>query len=123
MYKPGHVALASPQGTSLAERQGRQRPTRRKHIVSARRQRGRLVITFPDAVDEALEICSSVRKMTPEDMASRILGDVVMRGSIVEALRDFADFQTDQREANRKARASINHKRAAAKSAAKNGAC
>jgi hypothetical protein len=82
-----------------------------------------LVITFPDAVDEALEICSSVRKMTPEDMASRILGAVVMRGSIVEALRDFADFQTDQREANRKARASINHKRAAAKSAAKNGAC
>jgi hypothetical protein len=97
------ISIRSPQGC-LAERQGR--IASNKPVSS--RERGTLTLCFSPAVNEHLEAAADKRGLSVEEIIFSILGGVVMRGSIAQALAQWGDYANDVRrignESNRQQR-------------------
>jgi hypothetical protein len=88
------VSIRSPMGC-LAERQGRVIAPDKTPVRG--RERGTLTLYFPPAVNEHLEIAADKRGLTVEEIAFSILGGVVTRGSISQALALWGDYAGDTR--------------------------
>jgi hypothetical protein len=89
------ISIRSPQGQSLAERQRAARGL--AHHKPIARQKTEIQVSMGPAVYERLTEVAEQKALPIETVLAQIIGGVVCRGSIDQALGMWGDYEVDAR--------------------------